>query len=968
MSEQELASECGADVLVSFGESLHVNTALLTVATLCGGLSGILAAALLYVFCLKTLILTRQGHNARRLLEPDDGDVENNTSHHASNSRKEATIAATKNNKEEKRAPINSNVAAFASKAKVVYPINQKYRPLADGASNPSLHECSKLATIPKEDSSLSSSDEDSMSQELDNDYSSQFISSSMVPKSLQNQSFVRVSRYPYTLTQTGFEARINLHCLALQDVQQLYSQLQEETYILYLQMVKKIFCSHFPKDKNDADFSKHILQLQQKEVEELKKQWSSGHAASDATADAPCTLEEMERAQKDFLERNLQMSRGFSKVVEELCHVMKTSSSFTVTEAHDATASLSQALLVMENHLMKAQDAELKQIHQKLLWWEELTGLLQSQPALLRQEVFLRQSLMATTLEQLTSEDVLTFSSMDAILSEMQHALAEGLQQCREDYTLKTKESVMEKCSKADGKRKKLRRSQAKERSRTLEPKRARSDSQQLSKEYQELLLKQRQQLWDLELLQDDRMAEELCDLWTKLRSDWSKRLEEKSKDIFCRSVCKTKVSADGCHSLWMDVQHQLAAQQQQLERTTKLQLDQMRAQLEQERQVWTESMALMHASLGRLSNQQMKILRIMVLRQSYTLSSQAGTLLERKYEHLLASVQRHFLARHFCVHVLKEMRLAKLKVLSQTDFRALLMQDPATVQSCVDSTLKTSSASLAERHLGPESQLVSHSFQQEFLSELETGTELVQDHAQRLLGNAVSHAILQLMEGQASDSQNNPRKDGGSNQLAESASESVYVTKDSVAALVQSYYSHMQDVAKNLQPRRPNANLDETEQNSKSGELNKALLGELENWSRKPNSAKFQQRVELHKRKVLEQWDLELDVVCQELRQRKVAQDQTLAGINGQLQEAERSFISQLAALARVSLHRPDPEPSDEDDNTGDGNASIMDLLARNPALDPALNPSLTPTVVAPAIMKPAKKKKREHESHLS
>lgn len=63
MSEQDFVVKCSADVLVNYVESLHVYTGLLTVATVCGGLSGILAAALLYVFCLKTLILTRQVSN-----------------------------------------------------------------------------------------------------------------------------------------------------------------------------------------------------------------------------------------------------------------------------------------------------------------------------------------------------------------------------------------------------------------------------------------------------------------------------------------------------------------------------------------------------------------------------------------------------------------------------------------------------------------------------------------------------------------------------------------------------------------------------------------------------------------------------------------------------------------------------------------------------------------------------------------
>lgn len=48
----------------------------------------------------------------------------------------------------------------------------------------------------------------------------------------------------------------------------------------------------------------------------------------------------------------------------------------------------------------------------------------------------------------------------------------------------------------------------------------------------------------------------------------------------------------------------------------------------------------------------------------------------------------------------------------------------------------------------MGPESQLVGHNFQQEFLSELETGMELLQTHAQLVLGNALSHAIQGVME----------------------------------------------------------------------------------------------------------------------------------------------------------------------------------------------------------------------------
>lgn len=59
--------------------------------------------------------------------------------------------------------------------------------------------------------------------------------------------------------------------------------------------------------------------------------------------------------------------------------------------------------------------------------------GLHQSQPALLKQEVSLRLGLIVTTMEQLTSDDALTFRDMETILSEVHTNLNEGFQMCIE-------------------------------------------------------------------------------------------------------------------------------------------------------------------------------------------------------------------------------------------------------------------------------------------------------------------------------------------------------------------------------------------------------------------------------------------------------------------------------------------------------------------------------------------------------
>jgi hypothetical protein len=58
---------------------------------------------------------------------------------------------------------------------------------------------------------------------------------------------------------------------------------------------------------------------------------------------------------------------------------------------------------------------------------------LFQAKPALLRQEVSLRQALVATALEQLSGEDTLTFDLMEKMLSEMQCSLKECLELCTE-------------------------------------------------------------------------------------------------------------------------------------------------------------------------------------------------------------------------------------------------------------------------------------------------------------------------------------------------------------------------------------------------------------------------------------------------------------------------------------------------------------------------------------------------------
>lgn len=74
------------------------------------------------------------------------------------------------------------------------------------------------------------------------------------------------------------------------------------------------------------------------------------------------------------------------------------------------------------------------------------------------------------------------------------------------------------------------------------------------------------------------------------KLRTLWSNRLGELVKDVFLTSVpAQSKLPAQRCKELWLDLEQELAAELKQAECTTKLQLEAMRAQLDLDGQVET-------------------------------------------------------------------------------------------------------------------------------------------------------------------------------------------------------------------------------------------------------------------------------------------------------------------------------------------------------------------------------------------
>ncbi|XP_030621236.1 ellis-van Creveld syndrome protein [Chanos chanos] len=925
MSDSGAIGECSSDVEIQCAESLQIYAGLLTVAIAFGLFFGLVTAALLYVFVLKPVLISRKEHDPRRLFEMDEGDQKEDLRDGASMGQR-AGKSSARTDREKKQMATNSDVAAFALKAKVVYPINQRYRPLADGASNPSLHEHSKLPALPPRGSSSSSSmesmcqgrGEDDDDNEDDDDDSSQFISASPAPKTLESEKFTRVLHYPETLSYPGHEGRVSLYSLALQELQQQLAQVQQDKWevgvpqyhydTIFLQSLKLLLSSESQKDSVNSTFYRDVLLTQEKGVAELKKCVSCDVIGSERGEEAGtvfCTVEQMEKAGRDRLEHSLQTALRFGKQVELLCeNLLSKNSGLPQEAAQNMTCMLLNCLLLLEKQLMECESSIMKCVMDRLQWWEEVSGWLRLKTALVSQEAGLRLKLAAESLEQLTGDGQLGFSHMEKVLGELQMTMREELQRTSEELRRQTKELVCERSRKMDLKKRKMMKAQSRERRRVLESGQQARDTQEYVKTWFDLQVKQRKQRTELEIQQDGRVTEALCELWKRLLSSCSERLAEICRETFLSSLPEqSHLPLEQCQHLQKELDLRMNTELLKDDLKMQQQINTLREQLDKDRQVWTEEEALAQACLSHLVNQQLKIVMVMVVRQR-DVQERTADLIVQKQRHLLSVVQRHMLARHYFIGALREMRVSRLKFQPLRDYTDLTVQE----------NIQDLSGSVGMGPLCSEAVLIGQGLQQEFLSELETVSELLQGHAQFLVGHALSHsARLRLDSSNSKQSHSGPAEDSKAEWI-EALSESVYVTRDSITSLIHTYHSQMQSIftaaQQNLQ-LYPHSHAEEDERQKETALLSQALQKELSNWARKPHSSEFYQRVELQRRRMLLQFEVNEESMHRILRNRTPTLDHEQE-YRHKLREAEESFMARLAAAARVPLgNRESPHP---------------------------------------------------------
>ncbi|XP_048640117.1 ellis-van Creveld syndrome protein isoform X4 [Marmota marmota marmota] len=246
----------------------------------------------------------------------------------------------------------NSNITAFALKAKVIYPINQKFRPLADGSSNPSLHEHLKQAVLPHQPTEASpASSLGSLSQAEKDGGSSSSSLHSASDDGFLGRSFLRVSSFLEVLACESVDIDLCVYSLHLKDLRSLDTALRQEKHMMEAFWKQMENIQHFLVDQFKCSSSK---------VRQLMATLTETMIAAEGLL---CTSQDLQAL--DALERAMGRAH-MAKVIEFLRMQIQEE-----TKCRLAAISRGLELLSVQGKLSGQQKEELLTQQHKAFWEE---------------------------------------------------------------------------------------------------------------------------------------------------------------------------------------------------------------------------------------------------------------------------------------------------------------------------------------------------------------------------------------------------------------------------------------------------------------------------------------------------------------------------------------------------------------------------------------------------------------------
>ncbi|XP_074807797.1 evC complex member EVC isoform X2 [Natator depressus] len=592
---EALPGPCRGEVGLQFWvESLQLVPGLLAPAVLLGVALGVGAALLLCFYVIGPLLQNKKD-DSQRLLESFHSDVHGHLDENVPLPRKKKT--ETRMSEEEmvlegNESSLNSNITAFALKAKVVYPINQKFRPLADGSSNPSLHENPKQAVLPNQimETSTSSSLGSLSHGDKEDCSSSTTIHSATSDDRFQDRAFLKVTSFPEVLTCESFDVKLCLYSLLLKELLLLDTELRREKQVVFIQVLRTYLSDFYLKKRITEDLYQQIILMQETDLEELQKQLTSrllSTEMSGARNSEYQTLEDLERKEREYSEHILDNMEAFWKQADKAKQFLLNQSNCSSAKRGKIMMNLTERMIAVEGLLSQSQDLQTMDIQERIFNWEQMVKMVDFLKTKIQEESKCRLDAVAGILDQLTIKSNLSLLQKEELLTGLHKAFWEQVAHYSNECVQQGKDLIVKRLACRARKIRELKQAQKDEQGDLLSKTQKIGELDEFLKACHEMLEKQRQTLHDLEEEDDCQSTEAVAELHQELCSGTSHTLDELVQELFLQTLpTKTGLSLRECELLKEECQENLILQLEKWDSCRQKQWKLFQEQLQEEKQ----------------------------------------------------------------------------------------------------------------------------------------------------------------------------------------------------------------------------------------------------------------------------------------------------------------------------------------------------------------------------------------------
>ncbi|XP_056411104.1 evC complex member EVC isoform X2 [Hyla sarda] len=802
----------------------------------------------------------------------------------------------------------NNGVAAFALKAKVVYPINQKFRPLADGASNPSLHENYKRTRLPNQIfEDFAESSMESMSQgEKEDGSSSTTIHSNTSLDRFYERMFPRVNSFPEVLQCNGCDVKLCLYSLCLQNLPLLDTELRQEQYTMFVQILRINLTDLLQEKKIDRELYTHIISSQEAELEELEQTYRTrlmSKKTSHGKGTESQTMEDIERREREYSDHLIRNLEGFWKQIESVHQLLHDKAKCSYDEAERIMMNVMLKMIAVENILCDSQEELVMEIQEKMIRWEHMTKVVESLKYQIQEESECRLNAVSKTLEQLTIKKKLTVKQKERHLTELFKDFWEEVSRYNKDCYQQMKALIAEHMRHRNKLIEILQKKQKEERLSFLTRAEGTVDADHFITEYHKLLEDQRELQGALEDEEDCKAIDTVAELCQELYTGASQRFEKMVKKLCLQTLPEnTSLTLGECESMKHELRDNLSTELEKAENERKTKIKLFQEMLLQEKQLWAKEQVRSSALDRYVCETQQQVVQGVLIRLS-GLSEDSNKFALQRHKFLLKSVLRTLALRNIAMATLTQMRMSRKIVIVQElkEQHALEkckwhLQDEEQWQ-----TQKEMEAHILEEanKLEEETWQARSDFQQQLLLDLTDANNGIQQHMERTIGQMLIHRAQQ-------EAAKTMMEDNGEfkERLVEAAVESVYITSNSVNKLVQGYNQNIEQILKDHEKEKSKQlkaikeNASKLRSNHKLSKIKPKKLPE-------PSSSyDLHQRLISEQKQMLEKFRLFQQIRLDSLRQKKSVLHLLEGQLENKMKDAEQEFIAELASMARIRL----------------------------------------------------------------